>query len=271
MSLKDEENIYKEYFNPDMFEAYQNKFIKIPCEFFSYLQLDNKLILTLISLFKRKTIYNTITVCLKNIIEENNYIPAKGKNRSVEQFRDSLFNLIKLELVEFFSDKLQNIVKEQLEFEKQNNKKSVQYIPEYEKLINSINATTIIALKFNEEKIKLLTTNNFTILDFNVIISLKKICENNSSVKMANLINTYILLKKHIEANKHFSNEDWNISINLLSNTLKLSEKTIIEAIKILESNQIIFVKRKDGKNYYSLSKEKRAKGILSQKAKKVP
>ena len=242
----------------------KDKFVKIPCEFFTYLSVDDKLLLTLSSLFKRKTIYNTVSVCLKDIIIENGYVPAKGKNRSIEQFRESLFNLIKLDLIEFYSCNLQNIIQEQIK--RENKKNNVQLTPEYEKLINSVTANTILALRFNEEKLKILMSSNFTMLHFNIIILLKQICEKNKSVKMANLINTYIIIKKHIEANKEFSKQKWNISISTLSNTLNLSEKTIINTIKILEANQILFVSKINGKNYYSLSKENKNKGTWLQK-----
>jgi hypothetical protein len=268
MSIKNQDNVYKELFNPNISEAYKDKFIKIPCEFFKYLQQDDKLLLTLSSLLKRKTIYNTVTICLKDIILENYYTLAKGTNRSIEQFRNSLFNLIILELIEFCSPKLQNIVKEQIDFELNKKKNNIQYIPEYELLINSVTTSTIITFKFNEEKLKILTSNNFTMLDFNVLNIFRKICKENSSIKMANLVNIYILIKKHIEANNHFSNKEWNISISSLKDDLKLSEHTIINTIKILEDNQILFVNRKNKKNYYSLSKEKKTKGTWLQKQK---
>lgn len=261
MSIKEQESIYKNLFNPVVSEAYKDKFVKIPCEFFKYLQQDDKLLLTLSGLLKRKTIYNTVTVCLKDIILENYYTLAKGTNRSIEQFKKSLFNLITLELIEFCSSKLQNIIHKQIEFELENKNKNVLYTPEYEILFNSVTANTIIAFKFNEEKLKILTSNNFTMLDFNTLHIFKNICEKTSSVKMANLVNIYILIKKHIEANKQFSNGEWNISIDTLSKNLNLSKPTIINTIKILEDNQILFVSRKNKKNYYRLSKEKKTKG----------
>lgn len=266
MSIKNEENIYKDFFNPDVSEIYKDRFIKIPCEFFTYLQWDDKLFLTLLSLLKRKTIYNTTILCLKDIITENNYIPAKGKNRSIEQFKDSLFNLFTLGLIEFCSSKLQQIIEEQKEFEIQNKKSKVQYTSEYENLRNSITANTVLALRFNENQLEILTSKNFTKLEFNVFFTLKKFCSQNSSVKMANLINTYIVIKKYIEANNQFSKQPWNISIERLSQTLNLSNKTIINIIKVLEDNKILFVNKKDGKNYYSLTETKLPKGTWLQK-----
>lgn len=255
MSIKDEENIYKEIFNSDIPEIYKDRFIKIPCEFFTYLQWDDKLLLTLSSLLKRKTIYNTAIVCLKDMIIENNYIPTTGKNRTVEQFRESLFNLFEIGMIEFCSNNLQTIIE-----------KKTEHNSEYEKLKNSITTNTVLALKFNEEKLKILTSKNFTMLEFNVIFKLKQYCEQNPSVKMANLINTYILLKKHVEANKENPEQDQGYSIESLRKTLNVSNKTVINSIKALKDIKLLFVNKKDGKNFYSLTKKRKSKGTLEFK-----
>ena len=183
MSIKNEENIYKDYFNPDSLEIYKDRFVIIPCEFFTYLQWDDKFFLTLTSLLKRKTIFNTTTFCLKDIIVENNYVPTKGKNRSIEQFKESLFNLLVLEIVEFCSSNLQSIIKEQIELDKQNKNKKI-FSPDCEKLKNTITANTVLTLKFNTDNLETLTSKNFTKLDFNVIFAIKEICNQNPSIKI---------------------------------------------------------------------------------------
>lgn len=266
MSIKTQDNIFKEEFYPDISEAYKDKFIKIPCEFFELLQYDDKLLLTLSSLFKHKTIHNTIVISLKDIILENNYTPVKGKNKSIELFKDSLFNLMKLDLIEFFSTKLKDIVNEQKKYEKIKKPKDPETLSDFNKLFDTITLTTKLALRFNEEHLSILTSSNFTILNYNITNTFKTICKQNEKIKMSNLVNIYILIKKHIEANKVFSNAEWNISIEYLSNYLKLSRQTVCNTIKALENNQILFVSKKNGKNYYSLSKEKKIKGTWVQK-----
>lgn len=258
MSIKNEDNIYKDFFSPDISEAYKDKFIKVPCEYFEYLSFDDKLLLVLSSLFKHKTIYNTIIITLKDIIIENGYTPIKGKNRNIEHFKESLKNLMSLQLIEFYSVELQNIVNLQRKYENQSTKKNPGYLPEYVRLFDSITLNTNLALKFNEDKLKIMTDNNFTILDYNTTNIFKSICSKNSKVKMANLVNVYIILKKHIEANKHFSKKGWNLSISTLSDYLKLSRQTVCDIIRILESHNILIVEKNNGKNYYSLTPTKR-------------
>ena len=252
-------DILQNNFCPNVDEAYKDKFIKIPCELLELLQYDNKLILTLLSLFKHKTIYNTITISLKDIIIENGYIPTKGKNKNIEQFKNSLFNLMKLDIIEFFSDTLKQIVELQKNYEKTNNthksNNTLSIKSEFSKLFDTITLNTMLALRFNETEINTLTTNNFVILEYNITNTFKQICAYNKNIKMSNLINVYLILKKHIETNKAFSKDEWNISIDYLSKFLKMSTKTICNTIKSLENNRILFVKRKNGKNYYSLIK----------------
>ena len=266
MSIKTQDNIFKDEFYPDMSKAYKDKFIKIPCEFFEFLQYDDKLLLTLSSLFKHKTIHNTVIITLKDIMLENNYMPVKGKNKSLEQFKDSLFNLMKLDLVEFFSEKLKDIVEKQKDYEKTKQPKEPNTLSDFDKLFNTITLTTKLALRFNEEQLSVLTSSNFTILNYNTTNTFKNICEQNEKIKMANLVNVYILIKKHVEANKAFSTTEWNVSIEYLSSCLKLSKQTICNTIKALENNQILFINKKNGKNYYNLSKEKKIKGTWKLK-----
>ena len=83
--MKTEINVYKDYFNPDMSEAYKDKFIKVPCEYFQYLYFDDKLLLTLLSLFKHKTIYNTITITLKDIIKFKKELENPKKIKKEEE------------------------------------------------------------------------------------------------------------------------------------------------------------------------------------------
>ena len=137
---------YENHFCPNISEAYKDKFIKIPCEYFEYLQYDDKLLLTLSSLFKRKTLYNVVVVTLKDIITENGYVPAKGKNRNIEQFKLSLFNLMQLHIIEFYSNELQQIVERQ---DTLNRERQEEYreLPEYTKLLESITLNTKLALK----------------------------------------------------------------------------------------------------------------------------
>lgn len=256
--MKTEINVYKDYFNPDMSEAYKDKFIKVPCEYFQYLYFDDKLLLTLLSLFKHKTIYNTITITLKDIITENGYTPAKGPNRNIEHFKSSLRNLMSLQLIEFYSNELQTVINTQRKYENQSKVKNPGYLPEYNRLFNSITLNTVLALKFNEEKLKIMTNSNFTMLDYNTTNIFKTICAKNNKIKMANLVNIYVVIKKHIEANNQFSKKGWNISISTLSDFLRLSRQTVCDTIKILENYNIINVSRNNGKNYYNLTNNKR-------------
>lgn len=251
--------MYKELLNTEMLEAYKNKFIKVPGEFFKYLHNDDKLLIVLLSLFKRKTIYNTITITLKDIILENNFIPTKGKNRNIEQFKVTLFNLIKLNIIEFYNPKLNEIIKEEQKWEekicKLKNQKQIETkTKEYTLLFETITLNTPINLRFNEENVNELTTNNFTMLQFNITNIFKTICTNNPKIKMNNLTNIYLMIKRLVDANAYYSNSGWNISIEYFSKHLKLSRQTVCDTIKELEKYKIIFVTRKEHKNYYRLT-----------------
>ena len=243
---------YENHFYPNISEAYKDKFIKIPCEYFEYLQYDDKLLLTLSSLFKRKTLYNVVVITLKDIITENGYVPAKGKNRNIEQFKLSLFNLMQLHIIEFYSNELQQVVERQdaLNRERQEEYKE---LPEYTKLLESITLNTKLALKFNDEKFNEMTRSNFTMLDFNAINVFYNICEKNKKVKITNLINVYIIIKKYIDSNKNISDNEWNVSISLLCKKLKISRKTVCDIIKVLKENKVLAVNKKEHKNYFSL------------------
>ena len=67
---------------------------------------------------------------------------------------------------------------------------------------------------------------------------------------MTNLVNVYMLIKKHILANKYFSGKEWNLSIHTISETLKLKKQTICDTIKTLKELQVLIVYTKENKLY---------------------
>ena len=167
--MKTEINVYKDYFNPDMSEAYKDRFVKIPNDYFNMLQYDEKLFITIASLSKYKTIYNTMNVTLKDIITDNAITPVKGKGRNIEHFKISLFNLMNLKIIMFYDKTLQNIVEQQYYLEMTKQLKNSETTENFERLFNSITLNTPLSLRFNEMTLKTLTGTNFTILEYNIL------------------------------------------------------------------------------------------------------